>query len=56
MDVEIGAEKNKTVTFRIDKQVLDKIKSHASFERITLNALVNQILAHAVDWDIVAAK
>ncbi len=55
-DDESVGEKNKTVTFRIDKEVLDKIKSHASFERITLNALVNQLLAHAVDWDLVAAK
>ncbi|MGC1709592.1 MAG: hypothetical protein WA799_07310, partial [Nitrosotalea sp.] len=56
MDEESTIEKNKTVTFRIDKVVLDKIKSHATFERITLNALVNQLLAHAVDWDIVASK
>lgn len=56
VDEEHSAEKNKTVTFRIDKTVIDKIKSHAAFERITLNALVNQLLAHAVDWDIVAAK
>ncbi len=56
MDFEGVGEKNKTVTFRIDKEVLDKIKSHASFERITLNALVNQLLAHAVDWDLVASK
>jgi hypothetical protein len=56
MNDESASEKNKTVTFRIDKEVLDKIKSHATFERITLNALVNQLLAHAVDWDIVASK
>ncbi|HJT10277.1 MAG TPA: hypothetical protein VJ771_05780 [Candidatus Nitrosotalea sp.] len=56
MDAESTSEKNKTVTFRIDKNVLDKIKSHATFERITLNALVNQLLAHAVDWDLVASK
>lgn len=56
MDDEFITEKNKTVTFRIDKTVLDKIKSHATFERITLNALVNQLLAHAVDWDIIASK
>lgn len=56
MDDDSIGEKNKTVTFRIDKEVLDKIKSHASFERITLNALVNQLLSHAVDWDLVASK
>ncbi len=56
MDEESVNEKNKTVTFRIDKGILDKIKSHATFERITLNALVNQLLAHAVEWDLVASK
>ena len=56
MDYESVGEKNKTVTFRIDKEVLDKVKSHAAFERITLNSLVNQLLSHAVDWDLVASK
>ncbi|HXX05748.1 MAG TPA: hypothetical protein VEJ68_02890 [Candidatus Bathyarchaeia archaeon] len=56
MEQDVTYDKNKTVTFRIDTHVLDKIKSHAAFEKITLNALVNQLLAHAVDWDIVAAK
>lgn len=49
-------EKNKTVTFRIDAQVLEKMKSHAASEKITLNSLVNQLLEHAVEWDILAAK
>jgi predicted HicB family RNase H-like nuclease len=49
MDEELSTEKNQTVTFRIDKQILDKIKSQAALERITLNALVNKLLAHAVD-------
>lgn len=56
MNEELNTEKNKTVTFRIDKEVLEKIKSHAAFEKITLNALVNQLLAHAMEWDIVASK
>ena len=56
MGEDIAYEKNKTVTFRIDSHILDKLKSHAAFEKMTLNALVNQLLAHAVDWDIVAAK
>lgn len=49
-------EGNKTITFRIDSGVLDKIKSHGKFEKITLNALVNQLLAQAIDWDVKAAK
>ena len=56
MEEDIAHEKNKTVTFRIDSRILDTLKSHAAFEKTTLNALVNQLLAHSVDWDIVAAK
>lgn len=47
---------NKTITFRIDSIVLDKLKNHGKFEKVTLNALVNQLLAQAVDWDVKAAK
>lgn len=56
---EVTMEKtdgNKTITFRIDSGVLDKLKNHSKFEKVTLNALVNQLLAQAVDWDIKAAK
>lgn len=56
MNEEKLPDKNKTVTFRIDAKVLDKIKSHAASEKVTLNSLVNQLLAHAIDWDILAAK
>ena len=50
------AERNKTITFRIDSDILNKLKNHSKFEKVTLNALVNQLLAHAVDWDVKAAK
>lgn len=49
-------EGSKTITFRIDSSVLDKLKNHSKFEKITLNALVNQLLAQAIDWDVKAAK
>ena len=49
MSEETYPEKNKTVTFRINAQVLGKMKAHAKSEKITLNLLVNQLLEHAVE-------
>lgn len=45
-----------TVTFRIDAQILTKLKEHAIYEKSTVNGLVNKLLLQAVEWDIVAAK
>lgn len=45
-----------TVTFRLDSRTLKKLKNYANFERHTLNAVVNQLLSHAINWDIVSAK
>ncbi|MGI0088341.1 MAG: hypothetical protein ACREBI_10370 [Nitrosotalea sp.] len=45
-----------TVTFRIDAQVLTKLKKHATYEKSTVNGLVNKLLLQAIEWDVVAAK
>lgn len=50
------SEHAQTITFRIDSHVYEKLKKHANFERVTLNTTVNQLLSHAVNWDVVAAK
>lgn len=49
-------ESTGTVTFRIDAQILAKLKKHALYEKSTVNGLVNKLLLQAVEWDIVAAK
>lgn len=56
MQISAEHEKTRTVTFRIDAAVLQKIKNHAKFDMITLNALVNKMLYHAISWDIPATK
>lgn len=56
MQISADYEKNKTVTFRIDAGVLQKLKNYAKFDKITLNALVNKMLYHAITWDVPAAK
>ena len=45
---------NESITFRIDSQVLDKIRKYSEYDNMTLNAAANQILSHAVDWTIPA--
>ncbi|MEM2159813.1 MAG: hypothetical protein QXN55_02525 [Candidatus Nitrosotenuis sp.] len=49
-------EKTETITARINKRTLDKLRSYAKSESTTINSAINQLLSHAVDWDIVAAK
>ena len=49
-------EKTETITARIGKKTLDKLRSYAKSENTTINSAINQLLSHAVDWDVVAAK
>lgn len=56
MTNDYKSEKTETVTARINKQTLEKLRSYAKSESTTLNSAINQLLSHAVDWDIVAAK
>ncbi|HKU33051.1 MAG TPA: hypothetical protein VJR22_04325 [Candidatus Nitrosotalea sp.] len=49
-------ESTGTVTFRLDSKVLAKLKTHAQYEKSTVNALVNKLLLQAIEWDVVAAK
>ncbi|HET8719685.1 MAG TPA: hypothetical protein VFM64_01675 [Candidatus Nitrosotenuis sp.] len=56
MSSDLKNEKTETITARISKKTLDKIRSYAKSESTTINSAINQLLSHAVDWDIVAAK
>ncbi len=56
MTIDYKTEKTETITARISKQTLDKLRSYAKAESTTLNSAINQLLSHAVDWDIVASK
>jgi len=41
-----------TVTFRIDKSVLDKIRAEASRHDLSLNSFLNRILKEFTEWDM----
>jgi len=49
-------EKTETITARIGKRTLDKLRSYSKSENTTLNSAINQLISHALDWDVVAAK
>ena len=49
-------EKTESITLRLDKQVMDKLRSQSKNDGTSLNSLVNQLLSHCLDWDLVAAK
>lgn len=44
------------MTFRLESAALEKLKSKAKEERISLNTLVNQIIVGYVEWDLTAAS
>ena len=56
MRLEVAKKKTDTATFRIDKEILDKLHENAKLDKITLNALINQILTQFVDWHAPAKK
>src|SRR5574338_1542837 len=51
-----NGEKSESITFRLDKQRMDKLRSQSKNDGISLNSLVNQLLSHCLDWDVVSAK
>lgn len=44
MTTDYKSEKTETVTARINKQTLDKLRSYAKSENTTLNSAINQLL------------
>ena len=50
------SKKTDTATFRIDKDILENLRNSAEDEKITLNALVNQILSQFIEWHSPAKK
>lgn len=52
----MSEKKTETATFRIDKKVLEHLRSDAKDENITLNSFVNQLLIQFVEWYSPARK
>jgi hypothetical protein len=56
--IQIRANPKKTaiMTFRIDENVLNVLRTESDRNQITLNSFVNQILKRYVDWDMFEPK
>ena len=48
--------KTRSITFRIDAEVVDKLQTESDNHEITLNVLVNQVLRRYTDWDTYETK
>lgn len=51
-----NGEKTESITLRLEKQIMDKLRSQSKNDGTSLNSLVNQLLSHCLEWDVVAAK
>ena len=46
----------KTITFRIDGDIIDRLTSEAQRREITLNKFVNQIFRNFLEWDMLQSQ
>ena len=44
-------KKSKTISFRLDSDLIDEMKNEAELERINVNALVSKILSNHILWE-----
>jgi hypothetical protein len=51
MEREGKRKKQKTVTLRIDEDIMDDLYNEANTDSISLNSLVNQVLKRYVEWN-----
>ena len=51
MEQDFPSKKSVTITFRISKDIMDKLNEEADINYSSLNSLVNQILKRYVEWN-----
>ncbi|MGD8431442.1 MAG: hypothetical protein PVG23_02590 [Nitrosopumilaceae archaeon] len=49
-------KKTETVSFRMDMQIIDKLKKESESQGISLNVLANKIFSRYVEWDMFEPK
>ena len=52
----MSIKKTETSTFRVDQDILKKLREEAKIDKITLNAFVNQIFSDFIEWYSPAKK
>lgn len=56
MEIKTNIPQSESITFRLESKMLQKLKSKAKEEQISLNTLVHQILTNYAEWDISAVS
>ncbi|MDQ3839248.1 MAG: hypothetical protein M3297_08270 [Thermoproteota archaeon] len=46
--------KSESITFRLDSSILDNLRKRAKHDKVTLNTLVNQLIADYFEWSMTA--
>ena len=49
-------ERTESISFRLNRKTLQKLRAYSDTEGTTLNAYVNQLLTQAIEWNVLAAK
>jgi hypothetical protein len=52
----VASKKSATMTFRIDEDVLNKLRAESEHRETSLNTFVNQIFKRYVEWDMFESK
>src|SRR5579863_4903769 len=52
----LATKKTSTMTFRIDEEVLNKLREESEHRETSLNTFVNQIFKRYVEWDMFESK
>ncbi|MGN6708315.1 MAG: toxin-antitoxin system HicB family antitoxin, partial [Candidatus Nitrosocosmicus sp.] len=55
-DIEKDDNKTDPMTFRIEKDIIEKLRQGAKSKGITLNTFINQIIRNFLDWHIFEPK
>ncbi len=51
MKDDIKQKQSKTITFRLDSDLLDELKNETKIEKVNLNLLVSKILSNHILWE-----
>ncbi len=49
-------KKTETLSFRIDSEIVEKLRQEADQKDVTINTLLNQIIKQHIDWHSIAHK
>ncbi|MDQ3868864.1 MAG: hypothetical protein M3250_04815 [Thermoproteota archaeon] len=54
MRANSSSAKSESITFRLESRILDNLRKKAKHDRVTLNTLLNQLIAEYFEWSMTA--